>query len=69
VTVPVAVFLLVLFGLHIRPHRVTAWHAVLMPGAGAVVLAMTFTPAPVLGTGVVLAALVAVSVLLSQPDR
>ncbi|MFI9581974.1 low temperature requirement protein A [Streptomyces sp. NPDC052236] len=66
VTVPVAVFLLVLYLLHIRPHHALAAHALLMPGTAAVVLALTFTGIPVLGTGLAVAALAAVSVTLAQ---
>ncbi len=66
VTVPVAVFLLVIYLLHIRPHHALAAHALLMPGTAAVVLALTFTGIPVLGTGLVVAALAAASVMLAE---
>lgn len=66
VTVPVAVFLLVLYLLHIRPHHALAAHALLIPGTAVVVLALTFTDVPVPATGVAVAALAAVSVTVSQ---
>ncbi|MFE2429151.1 low temperature requirement protein A [Streptomyces sp. NPDC059373] len=67
VTVPVTVFLLVLYVLHIRPHHVPLLHNLLSPVAAALVLAMTFTGIPVLATGLILAALVAASVVISRP--
>jgi low temperature requirement protein LtrA len=67
VTVPVAVFLLVLYVLHIRPHHVPLAHNLLSPGAAALVLAVTFTAIPVLATGLILAALGAASVVVSRP--
>jgi low temperature requirement protein LtrA len=59
VTVPVAVYLLMLWFLQLRPHHVGARHDLLFPGAALLVLAATFTGEPVLVTGVVMAALVA----------
>jgi predicted branched-subunit amino acid permease len=56
-TVPVAAFLLVLWLLQVRPRRGTARWA--FPVAAALVLAVTFTPAPIHAVAVVLAALVA----------
>ena len=67
VTVPVAVFLLVLYVLHVRPHHVSPGHALLIPGTSVLVLAVTFTGVPVLATGLLLASLVAVSVWVSRP--
>jgi hypothetical protein len=67
VTVPVALFLLVLYVLHVRPHRVSVAHALLIPGTAVLVLAVTFTGIPVLATGLLLAALVTVSVWVSRP--
>lgn len=55
-TVPVAVFLLVLWLLQVRPRPGTARWA--FPVAAALVLAVTFTPAPIHAVAVVLAALV-----------
>jgi low temperature requirement protein LtrA len=68
VTVPVAVFLLVLYVLHVRPHRASPAHALLIPGTAALVLAATFTGAAVPVTGLLTAALVAVSVAIGQPS-
>ncbi|MQA10774.1 MAG: low temperature requirement protein A [Pseudonocardiaceae bacterium] len=58
VTVPVAVFLLVLWLLQLRPHHTGRAHQALPPVTAVLVLASTITPQPVLVTGVLLAALV-----------
>jgi low temperature requirement protein LtrA len=66
VTIPVAVFLLVVYLLHIRPQHAFALHALLMPGTAVVVLALTLTSVPVLATGLAVAALVAASVAIAH---
>ncbi|GAB2893600.1 low temperature requirement protein A [Streptomyces mayteni] len=66
VTLPVALFLLTLWLLHIRPHQVTAGHSALFPGTALLVLAATLAPAPVLLTGLLLTALVAAGLLAAQ---
>ncbi|MDT0342609.1 low temperature requirement protein A [Streptomyces sp. DSM 44938] len=66
VTVPVAVYVLALWLLHLRPHHVGRGHALLFPTAALLVLAATATPAPVLLTGVTLAALVAAGTALAR---
>ncbi len=65
VTVPVALYLLTVWILHVRPHRVGPARTAAFPAAAALVLAATPTGQPVLATGLLLAALVAVSVLLA----
>lgn len=57
-SVPVAVFVLSVWGLHLRRHRSDRLHRVLFPGAAALVAAATFSSQPVLLTGVVMTALV-----------
>jgi low temperature requirement protein LtrA len=61
-TVPVAVFLLTLWFLQIRPHRGGPAQALIYPGAALLVLACGFTGAPVPATGLITAALVAAGI-------
>ncbi|GAA4570981.1 low temperature requirement protein A [Planotetraspora kaengkrachanensis] len=68
VTVPVAVFLLAVWWLQHRPHQVSLSHKVLVPGAAVLVLAGTFTPVPVPATGVVLAVVVTIAVLVARRE-
>ena len=64
VAVPVAVYLLVVWLLHIRPHRDgRTVKAVAFPTAAALVLATVFTPHAVVWTALVVAALVAVGAI------
>jgi low temperature requirement protein LtrA len=65
VTIPVAVFLLTLWLLQIRPHRVELLHALLFPCAALLVLAAGFTGVSVLLTGLICAALVTAGTVLS----
>ncbi|MFF0739074.1 low temperature requirement protein A [Streptomyces sp. NPDC004111] len=60
VTVPTAVFLLTVWAIHLRPHRGAATERILYPLAAAGVVAATWSPAPVLVAGALLA-LVAVT--------
>ena len=57
-TVPVAVFLLAMWVLHWSPLHGGVWRQSLAPGFAAAVLLATYSPAPVLATGVVMAAMV-----------
>jgi low temperature requirement protein LtrA len=59
VTVPVAVYLVALWLLHLRPHSVRGLHRYVTPIAAALILAATFAPAAVLVTGLIMAGLVA----------
>lgn len=65
VTVPVAIFLCVLWFLHVRPHALPFAQAAPYVAGAVGVLAVTFTPWPVLSAGLVLAALVGTSIVLS----
>jgi low temperature requirement protein LtrA len=67
-TVPVAVFVLTVWLLHQRPHHTGIAHQVLPPAAAALVLAATVTPQPALLTGLVLVALVALSVMTTPAE-
>jgi len=66
VTVPVAVYLLTAWVLLVLPHRLGAARTAVYPGAAALVLLATLTAQPVLVTGIVLGALVAVSIARSH---
>jgi low temperature requirement protein LtrA len=67
-TVPVALFLLAVWALQVRPHHLGRWHGALTPSTAVLVLASTFTPEPVLVTGILAAAMIAVSlVTLHRP--
>ncbi|NLU68086.1 low temperature requirement protein A [Streptomyces sp. HNM0574] len=52
VTVPTAVFLLTLWLLHLRPHTGTPLRGAVFPLSALLVLATTFTPEPLLLTGI-----------------
>ena len=67
VTVPVAVYLLSVWVLHLRAHRERGAARVAFPAASAAALAATWLPEPVLACGLALTALVAVHTL--QPGR
>jgi low temperature requirement protein LtrA len=67
-TIPVALFLLAVWALQVRPHHLGRWHGALTPATAVLVLASTFAPEPVLVTGSLVAAMVAVSlVTLHRP--
>jgi len=69
-TIPVAVFLLAVWALQVAPHHLGRWAGAVVPVAAVLVLASTFTPEPVLLTGLVAAAMIAVSlVTLSRPGQ
>ena len=59
-TVPVAVYVVVVWLIH-RRYKRSRPHRFLTPAAVVLVLATTFTPQPVLFTGIVLAALLAIA--------
>ena len=63
VTIPVALYLVVVWALHLRPHAVSRPLQAATPATAVLVLAVTFAPVAVLLTGVLTAALVAVKVL------
>jgi low temperature requirement protein LtrA len=67
-TIPVALFLLAVWALQVRPHHLGRWHGALTPATAVLVLASAFTPEPVLVTGSLVAVMVAVSlVTLHRP--
>jgi low temperature requirement protein LtrA len=69
VTVPVATYLLVVWGLHAPFKKPGIVRVVVVPVTAALILASSVTPVPVLVTGLLLAALVVVSVMVRQPER
>ncbi len=68
-TVPVTVYLIVVWALHLRPHHIAFPHTVVFPAAAVLVLAATFTPQPVLISGLVMAAALAVSITLAAREN
>lgn len=63
ITVPVAVFLLAVWILHYATKTPGPMRTYAVPTSVVLILALSFTPEPVLGTGIVLAALVAAAVI------
>ncbi|MGH2764411.1 MAG: low temperature requirement protein A [Actinomycetota bacterium] len=68
-TVPVALYLLVVWVVHLGPHRERSIRRVLVPGAALSVLAATAAGYPVLVTGLLVATLVAVSQVMAARGR
>jgi low temperature requirement protein LtrA len=70
-TVPVALFLLTMWLLHLRYRRAGRLRRALAPAAAPAILASALTPQPVLVTGLLMAVLVAVDVAppSAQPPR
>jgi low temperature requirement protein LtrA len=67
-TIPVAVFLLAVWALQVRPHHLGRWHTTLVPATAVLVLASTLAPEPILVTGLLVAAMIGVSlVALARP--
>lgn len=67
VTIPVAVYLMTLWVLHLRPHHIGLARTALFPGTAALVLLGTYTGQPVLVAGLLVATLVAVSACVKDP--
>jgi low temperature requirement protein LtrA len=65
-TVPVAVFLLAMWVLHWSPLHGGRWHQSLAPGGAAAVLIVTFSPEPVLVTGLLVTALVVATTVAAR---
>ncbi|UED83110.1 low temperature requirement protein A [Streptomyces profundus] len=63
VTLPVAVYLVAVWALHLRPHHRTGWAPYLFPGGAVLVLLATFVPMPVVAVGLISGALVTVGVV------
>jgi low temperature requirement protein LtrA len=70
-TIPVALFLVAVWALQLRPHHLGRWQSALVPGTAALVLAATLTAEPILVTGLLVGAMIAASlVVLYRPaDR
>ena len=67
-TVPVALFLLAVWALQVRPHHLARWHSALAPATAVLVLAATLASEPVLVTGLLVASMIGVSlVALHRP--
>jgi low temperature requirement protein LtrA len=64
ITVPVAVYLLAVWFLHVRPNENPPFRGTLLPVGAVLVLLMTFTGQPVVATGLVLTVVVAIAVVL-----
>ncbi|MEU5098697.1 low temperature requirement protein A [Streptomyces sp. NPDC020996] len=60
VTVPAAVFLITVWGVHLRPHQRSLGERIVFPVAAVGVLAAAWSPAPALLAGALLAGLVAI---------
>jgi low temperature requirement protein LtrA len=68
-TIPVALFLLAVWALQVRPHHLGRWSSAVVPATAVLVLASTLSPEPVLVTGLLAAAMIAVSlVALHRPS-
>jgi low temperature requirement protein LtrA len=65
-TIPVALFLLAAWALQVRPHHLGRWPGTVVPATALLVLASTLTPEPVLVTGLLAAAMIAVSLVALQ---
>jgi len=69
-TIPVALFLLAVWALQVRPHHLGRWPGAVVPATALLVLASSLTPEPVLVTGLLTAAMIAVSlVALHRPGQ
>jgi low temperature requirement protein LtrA len=67
-TIPVALFLLAVWALQVRPHHLGHWHTALVPTTAVLVLASTLAPEPILVTGLLVAAMIGVTlVALHRP--
>jgi low temperature requirement protein LtrA len=60
-TIPVALFFLAVWALQVRPHHLGRWGGAVVPATAVLVLASTLSPEPVLVTGLLTAAMIAVS--------
>jgi low temperature requirement protein LtrA len=63
ITIPVAVYLLAVWFLHVRPHDDPPLRGTLLPIGAVAVLVMTFTGQAVFATGLTLAVVVALAVM------
>jgi low temperature requirement protein LtrA len=66
-TIPVALFLLAVWALQVRPHHLARWHSALVPATATLVLTSTLTAEPILVTGLLVATMIAASVITLRP--
>jgi low temperature requirement protein LtrA len=66
-TIPVALFLLAVWALQVRPHHLGHWHSSIVPVTAGLVLASTLTAEPILVTGLLVATMIAVSLVTLHP--
>ena len=52
-----------------RPHHLGRWTGAVVPAAALLVLASTLSPEPVLVTGLLAAAMIAVTLVTLRPDQ
>ncbi|GAA1394664.1 low temperature requirement protein A [Kitasatospora putterlickiae] len=69
VTVPAAVFLVTVWAVHLRPHRSGPAERIVFPGAAVGVLAASWSPAPALLAGALLAGAGALAGAPRRPTR
>jgi low temperature requirement protein LtrA len=62
-TIPVALFLVAVWALQIRPLQLHHWHTSLVPATASLVLISTFGPEPILVTGLLVAAMIGLSLV------
>jgi low temperature requirement protein LtrA len=62
-TIPVALFLVAVWALQIRPLQLHHWHTSLVPATAALVLISAFGPEPILVTGLLVAAMIGMSLV------
>jgi low temperature requirement protein LtrA len=65
-TVPVALFLVAVWALQIRPLQLHHWHTSLVPTTAVLALASTLGPEPILVTGLLVAAMIGISLVALQ---
>jgi uncharacterized membrane protein YkgB len=53
----------------VRPHHLGRWTGAVVPAAALLVLASTLSPEPVLVTGLLTAAMIAVTLVTLRPDQ
>jgi low temperature requirement protein LtrA len=65
-TVPVALFLVAVWALQIRPLQLHHWHTSLVPTTAVLALVSTLGPEPILVTGLLVAAMIGISLVALQ---
>jgi low temperature requirement protein LtrA len=69
VTLPLAIFLMTVWAIHVRPHRQSGIEQFAFPAGAVAVLAATHSPAPALMAGLSAAALVVVVTVVDRTGR